>query len=88
MRSTVRTEISFAAQTPDPKTPGIGMALLQMINLQHHGQPHLAHRGMRGGALVGEAGCIVAFERVIHRVIVGRETCKNCLILRLLQPWA
>jgi hypothetical protein len=26
-------EIRLAAQTPDPKAPGIGMALLQMINL-------------------------------------------------------
>src|SRR5262249_20605554 len=55
-------EIRFAAQTPDPKAPGIGMALLQMIDLQHHGEPHLARRGMRGGALVREAGCIVVFE--------------------------
>ena len=55
-------EIRFAAQTPDPKTAGIGMALLPMVNLQQHGQPHLARRGMRGGALVGEAGGIVACE--------------------------
>src|SRR4029450_1642101 len=38
------------------------MALLQMIDLQHHGEPHLARWGMRCGALVREAGRIVVFE--------------------------
>src|SRR5262245_27971177 len=33
-----------------------------MVNLQHHGEPHLARWGMRRGALVREAGRIVAFE--------------------------
>src|SRR4029434_2301170 len=37
------------------------MALLQMIDLQHHGEPHLARWGMRCGALVREAGRIVVF---------------------------
>ena len=45
-------EIPFAAQTPDPKAPGIGMALLQMIHLQHDREPHLARRGVRRGAFV------------------------------------
>jgi len=55
-------QIRCAAQTPDPKAPGIGMALLQMIDLQHHGEPHLARWGMRRGALVREAGRIIVFE--------------------------
>ena len=33
-----------------------------MIDLQHHGEPHLARGGMRRGTLVREAGRIVVFE--------------------------
>src|SRR5215510_16187774 len=55
-------QIRLAAQTPDPKAPGIRMALLQMIDLQHYGEPHLARWGMRRGALVREASRIVVFE--------------------------
>src|SRR5215470_7338918 len=55
-------QIRLAAQTPDPKAPGIGMALLQMINLQHDGEPYLPRRGMRRGTLVREAGAVVALE--------------------------
>src|SRR5262249_62130214 len=47
---------------PKAKAPGIGMALLQMINLQHHREPYLARRGVRRRALVREAGLIVALK--------------------------
>src|SRR5215831_18153332 len=55
-------QVRLATQAPDAKAPGIRMALLEMVNLQHHGEPHLARGGMRRGALVREAGRIVAFE--------------------------
>src|SRR4030095_7537274 len=55
-------QIRLATQAPDPKAPGIGMALLQMVDLQHHGEPHLARWSMRRRALVREAGRIVVFE--------------------------
>ena len=72
IRSTVRTERSvLAAQTPDPKAPGIGMALLQMINLHHHREPDLACRGLRRAALVLEAGRIVALKARNPRVDGG-----------------
>src|SRR5215471_5164958 len=38
------------------------MALLQMINFQHHGEPHLSRRGMRRRAVVRETGFIVALK--------------------------
>ena len=70
-------QICFAAQTPDPKAPGIRMALLQMIDFHHGWQPRLARWGIRRPALVRDAGQVVASKRAIHRLIVGRETCKN-----------
>src|SRR2546426_10742102 len=47
------------------------MALLQMIQLQHHWEPHLARRGVRRGALVRKAGPIVALEARNPRVDRG-----------------
>src|SRR5262249_15595492 len=55
-------EIRLAAQAPAPKAPGIRMALLEMLHLQHDREPHLARRGVRRRALVREAGRIVALE--------------------------
>src|SRR5215471_7687741 len=55
-------EIRLASQTPDAKAAGIGMALLEMINVQHHREPHLARRGLGCGVLVSEAGGIVALK--------------------------
>src|SRR5215813_12199072 len=62
---------AVAPGTPDPKAPGIRMALLEMINLQHHREPHLARRGVRRRALVHEAGPIVALEARNPRVDRG-----------------
>src|SRR5262249_38170712 len=55
-------EVRLATQAPDPKAPGSGMALLEMINLQHDREPHLARRGVRRRALGRDAGRIVALE--------------------------
>ena len=44
--------VGMSQETPNPKLAGIGMAFLQVIHLQHHGQPDLAYRRFRCPALI------------------------------------
>src|SRR6266851_4298106 len=55
-------EIALAPQTPDAKATGIGMALLQMRDFDHHRQPSLAHRGVWCPALVLHALQVVGLK--------------------------
>ena len=49
-------------QTPDAKLAGIRMALLQVIHLDHQGQPDLARGGLRGAAFVLKTRQVFRFK--------------------------
>jgi hypothetical protein len=47
--------VGMSQETPNPKLAGIGMAFLQVIHLDHQGEPDLARRGVRCPAFVLQA---------------------------------
>jgi len=54
--------LGVGQQTPDPKLPGIGMALLQVIHVDHQGQPHFPGWGLGRPALLLQAGPVLGLE--------------------------
>ena len=80
-------DLRLPQEAPDPELAGIGMRLLEVIDLHHERQPDLAGRRALG---LGSCPAVPRSDRPqtgeSTASTVGRETFKNRLILSLSQP--
>ena len=79
-------DIRPGQQAPDPELPRIRMGLLQVIDLHHQGQPHLADGGFGRAAAVHQPGEVLRLEALDPRIDRGPRHVQEATDTDLIPP--
>ena len=79
-------DIVAVQQTPDPETSGIGMALLEVIHLDHQREPDFPGCGVGGATLVLDPGKVFGFKAANPQVDRGTGHLQKATDTQLTPP--